>query len=215
MKAWHVSVGIASRLWWLPLTATGLLRDRGSRGRWLCVPGLVALTAVISTTGKLTIRRPRPSAGHGATPVGRLGLASSFPSTHAACAFAIARWMASSRQRNWLHLFAVTVGYARVRRRAHYPSDVLAGGVLGYAIGRCADWTWEILIGARSGVCATDARHLQNAWKLDLSTTLQRAKHATRQSPQPRHHRAVRRSACFWGAASQTGPPPQVPSAGG
>lgn len=143
MKAWP-----ASRLWWLPLMATGLLGDRGSRGRWLCVPGLIAFTAFISTTGKVTTRRSRPSVGYGAPPIGRLGLASSFPSTHAACGFAIAGWMWRSRQRNWLHLLAATVGYARVRRRAHYLVDVLAGGTLGYAIGRCADWTWEILMKA-------------------------------------------------------------------
>ena len=148
MNARRVSVDIASRLWWLPLTATGLLRDRGSRGRWLCVPGLVALTAVISTTGKLTIRRPRPSVGYGSPPIGRLGLASSFPSTHAACTFAIAGWMWRSHRRTWLHLLAVTVGYSRVRSRAHHLSDVLAGGALGYAIGRCVDWIWWVLMGA-------------------------------------------------------------------
>lgn len=143
MRAW-----LASRLWWLPLTATGLLGDRGSRGRWLCVPGLVAFTALVSTSGKATIRRPRPSIGHGTPSIGRLGLASSFPSTHAACGFAIAGWLWRSRRRNWLHLLAATVGYARVRRRAHHLLDVLAGGTLGYAIGRCADWTWEILMAA-------------------------------------------------------------------
>lgn len=147
MKAWRVSVGIASRLWWwLPLTVTGLLKDRGSRGHWLCVPGLVVLTACISTTGKLTIRRPRPRLGNGAPQIGRFGLASSFPSTHAACTFAIAGWMWRSRQRNRLHLLAATVGYARVRSRAHYCSDVLAGGILGYAIGRSADLTYTALM---------------------------------------------------------------------
>lgn len=142
MKAW-----LASRLWWLPLTATGLLGDRGSRGRWLCVPGLVAFTAFVSATGKVTIRRPRPSVGRGSPPIGRLGLASAFPSTHAACGFAIAGWMWRSRRRVWLHLIAATVGYARVRRRAHDLLDVLAGGALGYAIGRCADRAWEALTG--------------------------------------------------------------------
>jgi membrane-associated phospholipid phosphatase len=140
--------GVSSRLWWLPLTAVGLLKDRGSRLRWLCVPGLVAVTAFVSTTAKLTIRRPRPHLGHGSPPTGRLGLASSFPSTHAACAFAIAGWMCRSRQRNSLHLLAATVGLVRVRRRVHYLSDVLAGGTLGYAIGRFADWACTELLEA-------------------------------------------------------------------
>jgi membrane-associated phospholipid phosphatase len=128
--------------------AAGVLTDRGSRGRWLCAPGPLALAACVSTTGKLAIRRPRPRR----EPIGRLGLASSFPSTHAACAFAIAGWMRRSRHRGWLHLLAATVGYARVRRRAHHLGDVLAGGALGYAIGGCADWSWSLLasIGMRS-----------------------------------------------------------------
>jgi membrane-associated phospholipid phosphatase len=157
VRAWRVGVGVVSRLWWLPLTATGLLGDRGSRGRWFCVPGLVALTAAVSTTGKSMIRRPRPSIGYGAPPIGRLGVASSFPSTHAACGFVIAGWMRRSRRRKWLHLLAAAVGYTRVSRRAHYPSDVLAGGALGYAIGRCADWTWGRLTGAVRGLRCREA----------------------------------------------------------
>lgn len=140
MKTW-----LTSRLWWIPLTAFGLLVDRGSRGRWLCVPELVAFTALVSSTGKVTVRRPRPSAGNGVPPVGRLGLASSFPSTHAACGFAIAGWMWPSRRRNWLHLLAATIGYARIHSRAHHFLDVLAGGALGYVIGRCADSVWGTL----------------------------------------------------------------------
>ncbi len=129
----------------MPLTATGLLSDRGSRGRWLCVPGLIAFTALVSSSGKATIRRPRPGLGYGSPPIGRFGLASSFPSTNAACGFAIASWLRHSRQRNWLHLLAAAIGYARVRRRAHHLLDVLAGGAMGYAIGRAADATWEAL----------------------------------------------------------------------
>jgi membrane-associated phospholipid phosphatase len=136
-----------SPLWWLPLTAAGVLIDRGSRARWLCAPGLLALAASVSTTGKLATRRPRPGRGlgRGSPPIGRLGMASSFPSTHAACAFAIAGWMRRSRHRSWLHLLAAAVGYMRVRRRAHHLGDVLAGGALGYAIGGGADWSWSSL----------------------------------------------------------------------
>ena len=104
------------------------------------------------TTGKLITRRPRPSIRRGSPPIGRLGLASSFPSTHAACAFVIASWMSRSRQRSWLHLLAATVGYVRVHRRAHYLSDVLAGGVLDDAVGQIADRAWELLMGPMRGL---------------------------------------------------------------
>lgn len=139
----RLSLGVASRMWWLPLTATGLLADRGSRRRWSFAPAIVALSGLASTTGKLLIRRPRPGA-HSRVPIGRLR-AASFPSTHAACAFAIAGWMRHSHRRAWLHFIAVILGYSRVRGRVHHPSDVVAGGILGYAIGRCADWIWSVL----------------------------------------------------------------------
>jgi len=142
-----LSLGVASRLWWLPLTAAGLVADRGSRRHWLFAPGIVLLTATVSTTGKLVIRRPRPGAHLRAAPIGRLG-AASFPSTHSACAFAIAAWMRRSRQRVWLHLLAATLGYSRVHGRVHHPSDVVAGGILGYAIGRCVDWISSVLVDA-------------------------------------------------------------------
>jgi hypothetical protein len=141
-----------SRFWWLPLMMGGLLTDRRSRGRWLCVPVLVAMTATLSTAGKVTTRRQRPYLRDGSPPIGRLGIASSFPSTHAACAFAIAAWMRPSRPNSWLHLLAITIGYSRVRSRAHHFGDVVAGSTLGYAIGRSADWILTVVVGVAQGV---------------------------------------------------------------
>jgi membrane-associated phospholipid phosphatase len=154
-------VGFASRLWWLPLTGAGLFGDRGWRGRWLCVPGLVALATTVSSAAKVTVRRPRPSLVSGRRPIGRLGLASSFPSTHAVCAFAIAGWMHRSPRRTWLHLLAASVGYGRVRSRAHHLGDVLAGGAVGYAIGRCADWVWTLLGAVAGGLGRAGRAHAQ------------------------------------------------------
>lgn len=160
----HVLFGAGSRLWWIPLAVVGVLKDRGSRVRWMCVPGLVFLTATISSTCKLTVRRPRPTE-YGSRPVGRLGLASSFPSTHTACAFAIASWISRPRVRSWSYLLATGIGYARVHRRAHHLGDVLAGSVVGYAVGRCADWVWATLRGAVRD-CTPRVRLLQKAQKL-------------------------------------------------
>src|SRR5262245_10068241 len=116
MRALRIVLVAASQLWWLPLTAVGVLIDRNARARWLCVPGLVGLTTVVSTTGKATVRRPRPSTERGSPDIGRMGLRSSFPSTHTACAFAIASWV--SHTRKWPYLLATGVAYARVRKRA-------------------------------------------------------------------------------------------------
>jgi hypothetical protein len=37
---------------------------------------------------------------------------------------------------------------SRVRGRAYHPSDVVAGGILGCAIGRGVDWIWSVLVDA-------------------------------------------------------------------
>lgn len=124
-------------MWWLPLIPLGLLTDRGSRGRWLLTPAVVTSTAAVASAGKLAIRRPRPGSPYRVAPWGRLGVAG-FPSTHAACAFAIAGWLKSSRHVRALHALAVLVAYSRVRCGAHNSADVAAGAVLGYGI------AWQI-----------------------------------------------------------------------
>lgn len=138
---------MAIRLWWAPVVVVGLLVDRGSRTRWLLTPGVVALAASASTVCKFVIRRPRPRASARFAPPGRL-CAAGFPSTHTACAFAIAGWQRGSRQRRWLHLIAIGIGYSRVRRRAHYFSDVVAGAILGYGIAWRIDSVWPSRPGA-------------------------------------------------------------------
>ena len=136
---------IATRLWWAPVVVVGVLADRGSRRRWLMTPGIVVLAASASTVGKLVIRRPRPGASTRSAPLGRIGPAG-FPSTHTTCAFAIASWHRASRQRRWLHLVAIGIGYLRVHRRAHYYGDVMAGAILGYGISWQLESTWSRLV---------------------------------------------------------------------
>lgn len=127
-----------ARMWWLPLVPLGFLTDRGSRSRWLLLPGVVILTALTSSIGKLVVRRPRPGSSSRVVPWGQLSSAG-FPSTHSACAFAIAGWLRTSRHGPWLHAAAVLIGYSRVRCRAHHATDVAAGAILGYALARQID----------------------------------------------------------------------------
>lgn len=128
----------AARVWWLALVPVGVFTDRGSRGRWLMMPGVVVLAALTSSAGKLAIRRPRPGSPDRIAPLGRLG-AAGFPSTHSACAFAIAGWLRTSRHRRWLHALALMIGVSRVRCRAHHSTDVVAGAALGYGLARQLD----------------------------------------------------------------------------
>lgn len=139
------SLRMAGRLWWSPLVVIGLAVDRGLRIRWLFTPAIVVLTACASTVAKLVIRRPRPGSGARVAPLGRLG-AAAFPSTHTACAFAIASWLRGSRQGRWLHLVAIGIGYLRVCRRAHRYGDVVAGAALGYGIVWRIESGWSRLL---------------------------------------------------------------------
>jgi len=143
------SLRMATRMWWAPVVVVGALFDRGSRVRWLLTPGVVVLAASASTVGKLLIRRPRPGASMRIAPLGRLGVAG-FPSTHAACAFAIAGWHRDSQRRRWLHLVAIAIGYLRVRRRAHYYGDVVAGAFLGYGIAWQVESVWSRFVTPRA-----------------------------------------------------------------
>jgi hypothetical protein len=135
---------MAARMWWTPLVPIGCLADRGSRWRWLLLPGVVIFTALTSSVGKLVIRRPRPGSVYRVVPWGRLG-AAGFPSTHSACAFAVAGWLRSSRHGRWLHVLALFIGCSRVRCGAHHSTDVAAGAILGYGIAQQIDKTWSHL----------------------------------------------------------------------
>jgi hypothetical protein len=118
---------MAGRLWWLPLAPLGFISDRGSRLRWLFMPAIVLTTAFTSSAVKLLVRRPRPNAPYRRAPLWNLD-AAGFPSTHSACAFAVAGWMRGSRHARPLRLIAFVISCLRVQRRAHHLADVVAGG---------------------------------------------------------------------------------------
>lgn len=68
-------------------------------------------------------------------------IGSSFPSGHTIAAVSIATVVARRyRDHRWVawaaYGLAGTIGFSRISLRAHFPSDVFVGGVLGYAIAR-------------------------------------------------------------------------------
>lgn len=71
----------------------------------------------------------------------------SFPSAHATISFAAAYILTHNERKglNWLfYLFAFLVSFSRIYLGKHYPSDTIAGMILGTAIGwgilRIVDW---------------------------------------------------------------------------
>ncbi len=99
-------------------------------------------TFVINIAAKLTIGRKRPHAGNSHAFEFLVGLndadTQSFLSGHTATAFAMAG-VAAGRHPNWYvevpaYTLAAAAGWQRVDSRAHWISDVVAGGFFGYAI---------------------------------------------------------------------------------
>jgi len=166
---------MAGRLWWLPLAPLGFLVDRGSRRRWLSMPAIVLATALASSAAKLLVRRPRPDAPYRVAPRWRLD-AAGFPSTHSACAFAIAAWLRGSRHGRRLRLVAVLVGCLRIRLRAHRLGDVAAGAILGYALVWRIERAWSRLTARGSG------RHTPRVGE-DLRPTPVELRHADASAP--------------------------------
>jgi undecaprenyl-diphosphatase len=62
----------------------------------------------------------------------------SFPSGHTALAFCLAYILSQyyPRYRTLLYLFAVVVSFERIEDLAHFPSDVLAGAIVGLMVGK-------------------------------------------------------------------------------
>jgi undecaprenyl-diphosphatase len=121
---------------WLALAAAGAVLG-GSRVRRAAGHGVVALastSAIVNGPLKLAVGRRRPP------PRRRLRhrpRTSSFPSGHAACAFAFATAVTREMPGAGPLLFplAGTMAYSRVYLGLHYPSDVLAGAAFGTAMG--------------------------------------------------------------------------------
>jgi membrane-associated phospholipid phosphatase len=82
---------------------------------------------------KLVVRRPRPELA-GLPPLTPTVSRLSFPSAHATTSFAAARAYGRLVPRCALYSAATAFALSRPYLGVHYPSDVLAGGVLGSAL---------------------------------------------------------------------------------
>jgi len=126
-------VGTAGAMW--------LLSYPAHREHWRETGFLAGEAAINSTLAvealKYTLRRQRPYQGDGSGPFFQSG-GSSFPSEHAAAAWAVAGVIAHEYP-GWLPKIAAyglasLVSYSRIRGRQHFPADVFIGQMMGQMI---------------------------------------------------------------------------------
>jgi membrane-associated phospholipid phosphatase len=129
-----------SRLWLAIAAATAVLG--GGRGRRAALEGVVSIGVTSATVNlglKRVHRRRRPERAAALWPERHVAMpgSASFPSGHAASAFAFA--YAVGRHLPGLavpiRLLAAGVAYSRVHTGVHYPGDVVIGSVVGGGTG--------------------------------------------------------------------------------
>jgi undecaprenyl-diphosphatase len=121
---------------WLVLGTGAALADRSRRVAWFRATAAVGGAYTLNTAVKTVFRRRRPRLEDlpalMATPT-----ALSFPSAHASSSFAAARAFSAlvPGATGTLYAAAGAMALSRVYLGVHYPTDVVAGAVLGTVVG--------------------------------------------------------------------------------
>jgi membrane-associated phospholipid phosphatase len=142
---WHVLERMARNLsrWgehsrlWFSVALAGAARDPARRGLYARLAGALAVTELLTAIVKLAVDRPRPSLAD-LPPLTDARSAQSCPSAHASTSFAAARLLCQALPASRVYLAASAMAFTRPYLGVHYPSDVVAGAILGTGVGEIA-----------------------------------------------------------------------------
>ena len=117
------------------LTAGIIRHDKQLQKDALYMAGGFVVSSIVTQSMKRIIQRDRPFVTYPFIVKRDVGGSYSFPSGHTSAAFCTATSLSLIFPKWYVivpsYLYAATVGYARMYQGVHYPSDVLAGAVVG------------------------------------------------------------------------------------
>jgi membrane-associated phospholipid phosphatase len=124
-------------LWYLIALCGAALGGRHRRGAYLRAMKVVLATLVANTVVKQVVRRARPVLEEELPALTPVLSGRSYPSAHSSTSFAGARALSAAGMPA-APLYAVAVGMALSRPYlgVHYPSDIVAGAILGEGVAR-------------------------------------------------------------------------------
>ncbi|MCL1914065.1 MAG: phosphatase PAP2 family protein [Eubacteriaceae bacterium] len=127
---------------WIVIALLLIFRKDTRKYGFSLVLSLVAVQLVGNSLLKPLVKRLRPYLAMGlATPLESPPVDFSFPSGHSSSAFAGA-FLFSRAYRKLsipIYIFGSLLAFTRIYLLLHYPSDILAGALLGTVVGYCSD----------------------------------------------------------------------------
>ncbi|OLT12560.1 phosphatase PAP2 family protein [Pseudonocardia sp. CNS-139] len=118
---------------WLVFGALGALVDRRRRRDWVVATAAVAVAHGASVGVKRVVRRPRPDHDRVQVLVGTPSRLS-FPSAHATSTTAAAVVFGALLRKPLVAALVLPMALSRMVLGVHYPTDVVAGSVLGATV---------------------------------------------------------------------------------